>query len=390
MTKQVIKKKIAESHNISQEPLIYTLLVDGNSLLKQSLVNSRIGTNGQDYGAVVTFYASLSHIIPKYDFNFCYIFFDANQSGQLRYNLYKDYKSNRDKSYDDTYDKKTDYDKKIDAYCQKVIDYHRKNKKQVKRDETEDERFQHQKELVLAIAEELFIRTYEADKYVEGDDLIGYYIKNKKKNEKIVIVTRDRDLTQLISDDVSVYLTDLKKFIHPRNHIKEMGYPHENVLLKKMLCGDSSDAIKGIKGMGEKTFFSLFPDALTQKITLDDIFVKSRQINEERALNKKKPLAVVNNILNKVTDGCQGERIYEINKAIIDLNEPLMTTDAEKDMHDLMYAPLDPDGRNYSNVYQIVKENGMTDILQEEKFSAIFSYFVRLMENEKKYFKMSV
>lgn len=387
--KQVIKKKIAETHNITQELPIYTLIVDGNSLLKQSLVNSRIGSDGKDYGAVMTFYATLSHIIPKYDFNFCYIFFDAPQSGQLRYDIYKDYKSNRDKEYD-TVNHESEYFKQIDAYCQKVINYSRKNKKEVQRGESEDESFQRQKSLVMAIAEELFIRTYEAERYVEGDDLIGYYVNHRKENEKIVIVTRDRDLTQLISDNVSVYLSDLKKFIHPRNHIKEMGYPHENVLIKKILCGDSSDAIKGIKGMGEKTFFNLFPDALTQRITLDDIFVQSRKINEERAFMKKKPLAVVNNVLNAVTDGCQGKEIYEINRKIIDLNSPMMTKEAKKDMEELMYAPIDPEGRNYTNIYQISKDNGMIDLMNEEKFTTIFSNFFRLMENEKKYYKKSM
>ena len=65
--------------------------------------------------------------------------------------------------------------------------------------------------------------------------------------------------------------------------------------------------------MGDKTFFSLFPDAKTKKYTLDDIFVETKKNIEERLKNKQKPLQVTENILNKVTLGSQGDKIYEIN-----------------------------------------------------------------------------
>ena len=93
--KQVIKKKIKEAHNISDEKNIYTLIVDGNSLLKQSLVSVKKGANGKDYGAVYQFYNSLGQVLSKYSFSSCWVFWDAELSGQLRYNLYPEYKANR-------------------------------------------------------------------------------------------------------------------------------------------------------------------------------------------------------------------------------------------------------------------------------------------------------
>ena len=64
--KQVVKKSRAEANNVSNEQLIYTLLVDGNSLLKMSLVDKRMNQNGEEYGAVFVFGATtITNIVIK-------------------------------------------------------------------------------------------------------------------------------------------------------------------------------------------------------------------------------------------------------------------------------------------------------------------------------------
>ena len=55
------------------------------------------------------------------------------------------------------------------------------------------------------------------DDKTEGDDLIAYYVKNKKSNDRVVIVSADEDLTQLISETVCIYNPRLKKFISHKN-----------------------------------------------------------------------------------------------------------------------------------------------------------------------------
>lgn len=385
--KQVIKKTIKEAKNINDEPLIYTLLVDGNNLMKISSVDKRMNGKGEEYGIVFQFLWQLHKLLQVKDYNFVYVMLDGEKSGQLRYNFYQDYKANRDKNYELS-GSKSEYDKQIDAYVKKVLDYSRNKHKQQEtvRGETEEESFERQKLILKQILEELFVRVCEYDE-VEGDDLIAHYIKNKKSNERVVIVSGDRDLTQLINDEVCVYIPSLKKYISPKNHIQELGYTHENVLIKKILCGDSSDNIKGIKGMGDKTFFSLFPDAKTKKYTLDDIFVETKKNIEERLKNKQKPLQVTENILNKVTLGSQGDKIYEINEKIINLSNPLLTKEAKEELDNIMYAPLDPEGRDLKNIYQIIQENEMNDMLDEKKFGNLFAAFYKLIDTEKKYFK---
>ena len=385
--KQAIKKKIKEVHNINDEPIIRTLLVDGNNLMKISLVDKRVNSKNEEYGMIFQFLWQLNKLLSRSDYNFVYVMFDGEKSGQLRYEYYKDYKANRDKNYDDG--TKTAYDKAMEDYCRKVIAYSKSKKQEVKRGETEEESFERQKMILQQCLEEIFVRQVECEN-VEGDDLIAYYIKNKKPNEKIVILSGDRDLTQLINDDVCVYIPSLKKYISPQNHLNEIGYTHENVLIKKIMCGDSSDNIKGIKGLGEKTFFDLFPKAREEKYSLERIMEESQLLIEERKKEKKKPLVVTENIVNKVTNGCQGVNIYEINDKIINLSNPLLTEDAINEMKSIMYSPLDPKGRDFKNLYMIIQENEMIDMLNEDKFGHLFSAFHKLINFEKKYFEKSL
>lgn len=383
--KQVVRKSRAEANGVSNEKPIYTLLLDANNLLKISLVDKKMNSKGEEYGAVFLFLKLLGQLLQKKDFDFCVCLWDGYNSGSLRWNIYKDYKANRDKHYE-LAGGMSDYDKAINDYVKKVLNYSKANKKEVKRAETDDECFQRQREILQNILENLYIRQFMYDD-VEGDDLIAYYVQHKKPNEKVVIVSGDRDLTQLIRDDVCQYIPSMKKFITPDNSVNELGMTHENVLVKKILCGDASDNIKGIKGMGEQTLLKLFPEMKNKKTSLEAVIARSKELLEERKANKKKPLKSLENVVNCVTDGVQGKDIYEINKKIIDLSEPLLTDEALEGLNEEMYAPMSSEGRDIKNVYEIITENGMDDMTNEKVFGNIFSYFEHIIKSEQKYAK---
>jgi len=98
--KQVIKKVIKETKNINNEQLIYTLLVDGNNLMKIASVDKRMNSKGEEYGIIFQFLLQMSKLLSRKDYNFVYVMFDGEKSGQLRYQYYQDYKTNRDKNYE--------------------------------------------------------------------------------------------------------------------------------------------------------------------------------------------------------------------------------------------------------------------------------------------------
>lgn len=122
--KQVIRNTVKDKYGLTDEPTIYTLLLDMNSIMKMSLVDKRINSDGKEYGMVYQTLLQIKKQLDKKDFNFVYAFYDGDNSGQLRYDFYKEYKLNRDKHYEDN--NKSEYDKSIDNYCKKVIEYHKK------------------------------------------------------------------------------------------------------------------------------------------------------------------------------------------------------------------------------------------------------------------------
>jgi 5'-3' exonuclease len=378
--RQPIKKRVAEANNITTNKWIYTLIVDGNNLLKISLVDRRMNDRGEVYGAVFTFIRLLGELLKRKDFNYCIVCWDGRGSGVLRWKYYEDYKANRGKNYENNATEKTDYEKYIEIF-QKAV-YASKKKKSEK--EIEDELFESQKYIIQTMLEELCVRQYEFEN-VEGDDLIANYVKNKKDNEKIVIFSSDRDLTQLISENVCVYIPNKRDLIKDTDTIKVLGITHENIVLEKMLCGDPSDNIKGVKGVGQQTLIKYFPEIVDRKIDLDFIIGRSKEILEERKQHKQKPLKVLENIINGVTDGCQGDKLYEINRKIIDLSEPLLTKEAAEELNDVLYAPIDTSNRNVKTAYKIVNDNRMFDLLDETKFGDVLAPYGRiiLMENKR-------
>lgn len=390
---QPIKKKIKETHPEVAEQPFYTLIVDGNNLLEVAFHgDSKVNPDGLHVGGMFQFLLQLKIMLKKKDFQFCYVMWDGDKSGQLRYQYYEDYKANRDKKYEFHDGAKSEYDRNIDNFVKRTLAYSQQKRnsrltpEQIADKEQERESFRRQRNCVMKYLEELFIRQV-IDEETEGDDLIGYYVTHKKPNEKIVIVSGDRDLTQLISESVIVYVPVLNKFVTVDNHVEIMGYRHENVLLKKIITGDSSDNIKGIKGVGDKTFFDLFPEVKSRETSLEEIINHAKLINEERAKEKKKPLKSCENIINRVTDGCQGENIFEVNKKIINLKSPLLTDEAINEMESIMYAPIDPDGRSFENLYELLKNDKIYDLIDGERFGNFFLDFKRLVEKEKKYFE---
>ena len=87
----------------------------------------------------------------------------------------------------------------------------------------------------------------------EADDVIAYITKQLLVDSKIFIMSTDKDFFQLIDDRVMVW-SPTKKIEYTRQKIfDEFGIFSENFLTYKILCGDKSDNIDGIRGAGLKS-----------------------------------------------------------------------------------------------------------------------------------------
>lgn len=395
---QPVRKKIMEVHGeeVGKKP-IYTLLIDGNSLLKVAMRDEMISDKGEHVGGIFQFLIQLKKLMRQRDWDYVYCFFDDKFSGILRYNLYHDYKANRDKHYDDfgKDDGLSDYMKQVNAVVDSWSRYFKKKKyekdikegKELSQKEQDDANFARERERILHYLNELFIRWEMDNQGTEADDLIAYYIKNKKPEDKCVIVSTDMDLTQLLSEDVDIYNPHLHKNITSLNFKKEFGYPYQNVVTKKILCGDTSDNISNISLLSEKKLFETVPEMLERAITVDEVIEKTKELIEERIKEKKKPLKVHENIVNGVGNKQYDGDFYEINRKLVDLSEPLMTEQAKEEMDAMMYAPQDPDGRSFSHIYALIKEDGISELYDESKFSTFFSSFKPLIKREAERFE---
>ena len=380
-----MKQPVPSKHKDKVHNTFNTLLIDGSNLLEvSSRGDDRLSGTGKPTGGIFQFFLQLKMLLRKGNFRYVYVFWDGNQSGLLRYKLNSDYKANRDKEFEDE-EELSDYMKAVNAKINGMKQYFSKKEDPAKlaQRKKQKEIFHWQREVIIDCLEELFVRQCMCDK-TEADDFIGYYVTHKKSNERIVICSNDRDLTQLIAEDVIVYVQSLKDFLTVKNYTKIEGINYQNVVLKKVLCGDISDNIKGIKGFGEKTLLNNFDEITKRKVTLNEVIEKAKNINEERAKLKKKPLKWAENIVNRVTDGVQGSEIYEINEKIIDLKKPLMTDEAVEMIENIMYTPIDPEDRTLENLYRILLENDVEDLRDETKFSNFFNEFLYLIDKEKR------
>ena len=149
-----------------------------------------------------------------------------------------------------------------------------------------------------------------------------------------------------------------------------------------MMIGDNSDSIKGIKGLGEETLLNNFPELIERKVTLEELIELAKEKQAERLAQKKKPLKVFDNIINGVTDGVQGEKIYEINEMLINLRKPLMTETAINNMHELIDGTLNDTGREMKKIYEYMKRDGLNKTIGEVRYPNYLVPFKELITRE--------
>ena len=396
---QPIKRKIQETHpEMIQEKPFYTLLVDGNSLLFSCMADPKVNSDGIHYGGVFQFLLQLKIMMSKREFDYIYVFFDNEFSGVLRWQIYPQYKANRDKHYENY--GVSDYMKAVNAKVHSMMSYFnqkngtaKKNNDRKKSDWDKfiDANFDRERDILCKYFNELYIR-WNIDEVTEGDDQIAYYCLHKKPTEKIYIISADMDLAQLLADDICIYnqKEGLKKFITNKNFYENFGYDYRNVLVKKVFTGDSSDNIGNISLLSEDGFFKLMPEAKKREITIEEVKDRAQKLIDERISEKKKPLKLHENIVNGVSNKEYAGDFYEINKKIIDLKHPLLSDEAKEEMDAMMHAPQDPDGRSFKNLSEMIREDNIEELMGDTKFASFFVPFKSFADREIKRYKESI
>lgn len=326
-----------------------TLVVDGDALLKRAFFGAKNVFNDkkEHIGGLFQFTNMLRRTLSQKYYNKVVVFWDGRYGSASRRKIYPNYKTKRKRS--------SSYD--ADSFLR-------------------------QKLRAQQYLEELYVRQYVHEN-AEADDLIAHYCLKKRDNETITIHTSDRDMLQLINETVRVFLLDKKELITEETVLttRELEYLPKNVCLIKMLIGDPSDNILGIKGLSPKRLGELVPELKTRKVNLDE--VKSLEYEGDNWRVTK----VLNNIKTGTSNGgVFGDELYEINEKIINLNKPFIEKGARKDVEDLVNLELDPSGRDYKNVIKMMIEDGLVNVIPAsyEDQSEFLIPFITLKNNETK------
>lgn len=120
-----------------------------------------------------------------------------------------------------------------------------------------------------------------AAKGYEADDIIATLVDCCRgiKDLHVVIVSRDKDLMQLVNDNVRMYDPMKEEWFDRRAVRRHWGVLPERVLEVQTLCGDRVDGFSGIRGIGPKTAVKLIKEFGTVRKLL-----KQREVIEPSAL----------------------------------------------------------------------------------------------------------
>ena len=330
-----------------------TLLVDGNSLLQLGFHGLK---NFQDkntnLGAVFYFLNAIKKLITEYSFNKVVVTWDGPKNYESRRKVYKNYKINRA-------NKRLSDEQTESLYSQKVR--------------------------TQQYLEEIFIRQCEFIGH-EADDCIAFYCLNND-NEEVTILSNDRDLTQLVSESVNLKLLNNSEIVKKGDKIKFEKHfiPVENIKVIKIICGDSSDDISGIKGVGIKTVINTVPEILEKSINLEYFLYMCR----DKCLKGESNFRV-NNIVKGITkEGELGKDFFKRNKFLVDLSQTLLPKAAQKEIKELISENMDPEGRSYKNLLRMMMEDGLFNFIgnSDKSFLNFTEPFLTLTRIEKNKFK---
>lgn len=325
------------------------LLVDGDNLLTIGFYGVKnYFHKGNHIGGIYHFLNTLRRAFENYHLDKIVVFWDGEDSPISRRKIYHQYKLNR---------------------------------KSRLRSEEEKSSYNYQRNRIKQYLEEIYVRQGEYS-FCESDDCIAYYVHNSP-NEVKIIYSSDGDLTQLISETVRIYNPSHGKLYYPKDTIV---YRNEEVLIEnikviKIICGDSSDNISGIKSFGIKKMVTTFPEIKTRILSVNEIIEKSNKLFNENKHNNS-----INNLLTGVTkEGVFGDEFFDINEKIVSLDNPFLTDEAKEDIQSLINDKLDPEGRSYKNTLKMMSQDGIFNVLPktDDAWINFVNPFLRLTRKEK-------
>ena len=203
------------------------VLLDVSAIMYRAyFANMNFRTKNEPTGAVYGFINTLLSIIKEFNPDYMAAAFDVKRSSLKRTEIYSDYKSNRQSTPEDLVAQIPRIEEVLDAFN---------------------------------------INRYRIESY-EADDVLGSIAKKIARDDlEVIIVTGDKDLSQLVEKNITIALlgkgTEGEKFGMLRTAedvVNYLGVVPEKIPDLFGLIGDKSDGIPGVTKIGEKKALAIF------------------------------------------------------------------------------------------------------------------------------------
>ena len=244
------------------------LIVDGlNTFIRSFAVNPSINDDGLHIGGMVGFLKSIRYTCDILKPSRCIIVFDGKNGSGRRQKIYPEYKATR----------------KVKSRLNRNVDWGTAP-------QDEEQSMKQQMGRLIEYLEQLPLTLVCVDG-IEADDTMAYISQQILKDSDIFLMSTDKDFIQLVDDRVKVWSPTKKKLYDKKKVMEDFGIPAHNFLTYRILDGDKSDNIDGIKGAGVKTVQKFLPKILSdEKFDVRDIL--------EFTKNSDKKIKLLENIKN--------------------------------------------------------------------------------------------
>jgi DNA polymerase-1 len=246
------------------EPNDKVLIIDGlNTFIRVFSVIPTTNDDGIHVGGIVGFLRSIGYTINMIRPTRAIIVFDGKGGSNRRRKIYPEYKQKRKTKYrvNRSYDFASQEDEKQNMIMQlqRIVEY----------------------------LDALPVTVLSYDN-IEADDTIGYLCRQVLTDSQITIMSTDKDFLQLANSRIKVWSPTKKKMYDEDMVLDEYGITSHNLIWYRVLDGDKSDNISGVRGLGLKTIQKKLPFLSENRIVqIDEVLDALPESKDVIELNYK-------------------------------------------------------------------------------------------------------
>ena len=233
------------------------LIIDGlNTFIRSFVVVPTVNEHGTHVGGITGFLMSIGYAIRNIKPTRVIICFDGKGGSQRRRKLFPDYKATR----------------RVKHRMTRINEFN----------SVDDERVAMAQQLqrLSQYMEQLPITVMSIEN-IEADDAMAYISQQVYPKSQCILMSTDKDFLQLVDERVQVWSPTKKKFYGKETIKEEFSMESKNFLMYRVLTGDSSDNIPGIRGAGSKTLMKRLPLLFEEnKVKLEQIFDYIEKTND--------------------------------------------------------------------------------------------------------------